>query len=99
MATRFCISGEFAGYRLKKPLPLEIHQDKDGHICLQNEELELYSCGETFREALEHLEVVFRTAIEEYLLSDESMSEGAKRLKGRFGCFVEVNWDALRLCD
>jgi len=85
------LEGSFAGYRLKKPIQLNISFD-GGIWCVENEELELYGCGMSLAGAVEELKVVFKTLIEEYLLeSDENLSEKAIELKRKLAEYVEVS--------
>ncbi len=86
------LKGEFAGYRLKKPITLKIEYDNFNNIwCVENKELELYGCGDTLDEALEMAKVNFETLIEEYLLeSDDVLSEKAIELKRALAKHVEV---------
>lgn len=86
------LTDEFAGYKLKKPIPLKVEYDNINYVwCLENEELELYGCGETFEEAMENLKIVFEALIEEYLLeSDDVLSEKAIELKRKLSEYVEV---------
>lgn len=87
------LSGEFAGYRLKKPIILKIEYDNFNNVwCIENKELELYGCGDSLDEAIETAKVNFEVLIEEYLLeSDEIMSKKAIELKNRLAEHVEVS--------
>ncbi|MEM2086751.1 MAG: hypothetical protein QXF06_05035 [Archaeoglobaceae archaeon] len=86
------LAKEFAGYRLKKPIPIRVSYDNIENIwCLENEDLELYGCGTTFEEAKKDLEIVFKTLIEGYALEeDRNLSEKAIELKKKLLEFVEV---------
>lgn len=79
---------EFAGYKLKKQIPLKVGYIDDVW-CLENEELGLHGCGKTLEEAKEDLEVVFETLVEEYLFEpDEKLSEKAVELKRKLSEYV-----------
>ncbi|WP_461863967.1 hypothetical protein [Thermococcus sp.] len=86
------LTEQFAGYRLKKPIPLEVEYDNFNDVwCLYNNELELYGCGENIEGAERDLEVVFSCLIEEYAKEvDEVLSDKALELKKKLLEYVEV---------
>ena len=87
------LSGELAGYKLKKPITLKIEcNHKTNTWCVENPDLELYGCGRTLDEALKDAEEVFEALIEEYLLEDEEiLDDKAKELREALLRHVEVN--------
>ncbi|MBC7108983.1 MAG: hypothetical protein H5T41_09430 [Methanomassiliicoccales archaeon] len=87
------ITGQFGGYKIKTPIPLEIEYDHNTDIwCVENPNLELYGCGKTLEEALKDAEEVFQALIETYVFEkDENLAEDAKKLKKALLKHVEVN--------
>ena len=87
------LTNEFAGYKLKTPIPLKVEYNREENIwCVENPELELYGCGETLTRALRDAEEVFKALIEEYVLEDETILDAkAKELREALLRHVEVN--------
>jgi len=87
------LTGEFAGCKLKTPIPLKVEYNREENIwCVENPELELYGCGETLTRALRDAEEVFKALIEEYVLEDEdNLDEDARKLREALLQHVEVS--------
>lgn len=87
------LTGIFAGYKLKKPIKLNVEYDNFDNVwCLCNEELNLFGCGQNLEEAKKDLEVVFEALIEEYAKeSDDILSEKSLELKKKLLEYVEVS--------
>lgn len=84
------IRGEFGGYKLRKPLTLNVEREARTW-CVENRELEVYGCGPTLNDALHDAEEVFEALIEEYVLEDEEiLDESAKELRKALLQLVEV---------
>lgn len=87
------LSGELAGYKLKKPITLKIeYNHKTSTWCVENPDLELYGCGQTLDEALTDAEEVFKALIEEYVLEDENnLDKDAEKLRDALLKHIEVS--------
>lgn len=64
-----------------KPIKLQVKKE-DGFVCLENEELEIYGCGNTFTQALECVTLVIKVLMEEFAeCRREELSDGALMLR------------------